>query len=267
MGAPGVSLYAVGCAGLVLPEGVTGLGGAPLRLVEAGGLVAVVSDAPGAKVRPERRHLAAHQNVQRALGTQADCLPVAFGIIVDRPGTLRTLLTRHADALHASLARIQGRVEMTLRVAWDVPNLAAYFVETVPGLREARDRAIADGSHAAKVELGEVFAGVLRDERQRHTDRVLSVLGTRSAESVVAPPKRDEDVLSAACLVDRSAIPEFEAAVYEAASHFDDHFRFDYSGPWAPYSFVSLNLSDEAQQIAGEADDEQVQEADASAGA
>jgi hypothetical protein len=29
----------------------------------------------------------------------------------------------------------------------------------------------------------------------------------------------------------------------EAAKLFDNHFSFDYNGPWPPYNFVNVNLS------------------------
>ena len=58
---------------------------------------------------------------------------------------------------------------------------------------------------------------------------------------------RDEkQVMNLACLVDRARAHDFEAAVLQAAALFDDHFSFDYSGPWPPYHFVSVRLADAA---------------------
>jgi len=34
----------------------------------------------------------------------------------------------------------------------------------------------------------------------------------------------------------------FRPAVFAAAQLFDNHFSFDFSGPWAPHNFVEIDL-------------------------
>jgi len=48
--------------------------------------------------------------------------------------------------------------------------------------------------------------------------------------------------MNLACLVPCQAQAEFEQEVFEAAKLFDNHFAFDYNGPWAPHNFVDLEL-------------------------
>ena len=58
MGSTGrVYVYGIGGADMALPDGMTGLGGAPVRLCQIGRLAAVVSDTEMEVVRAERRHL------------------------------------------------------------------------------------------------------------------------------------------------------------------------------------------------------------------
>ncbi len=35
---------------------------------------------------------------------------------------------------------------------------------------------------------------------------------------------------------------DFEAGVIEAARSFDNHFAFDFNGPWPPHNFVEIEL-------------------------
>ena len=86
----------------------------------------------------------------------------------------------------------------------------------------------------------QLFEELLSSDRDRHTDRVEQVLRSRCSEIKRSPCRGELEVMKLACLVDRSALPEFEAGVFQAASLFDDNFAFDYNGPWAPHNFVEM---------------------------
>ena len=45
-----------------------------------------------------------------------------------------------------------------------------------------------------------------------------------------------------ACLVERDGQRQWEEGVRQAAWLFDDHYRFDYNGPWPPYNFADIDL-------------------------
>jgi len=49
-------------------------------------------------------------------------------------------------------------------------------------------------------------------------------------------------IIKLACLVRKNHRQLWEDGLREAASHFDHHYRFDYSGPCPPYSFVDVKL-------------------------
>ena len=55
-------------------------------------------------------------------------------------------------------------------------------------------------------------------------------------------PGDERLIMKLACLVPRDRQAEWEEGVRRAASLFDDHYRFDYNGPWPPYSFVDIDL-------------------------
>ncbi|MEM7754698.1 MAG: GvpL/GvpF family gas vesicle protein [Planctomycetota bacterium] len=243
-------LYAIGPAdeasGLDLVDFVeAGLNGTSVDVVTSGQLAAYVSDVPAKKVRPVRKHLAAHHAVLRNLALQTTALPMSFGMIAEDESEVVDLLESRHDDLAERVVRLAGRIEMTLRVRWDVENVFQMFVETSEDLRAARDAIVAAGpaDRDEKIAAGELFAKLL--EQARDTDKASladDLLG--GCEEVRWNDPRDEtESVSLAALVHRDAIDDFEAAVHRAAEAFDDRYVFDLGGPHPPHSFVSVQLS------------------------
>ncbi|GAA3385431.1 GvpL/GvpF family gas vesicle protein [Streptomyces racemochromogenes] len=93
-------------------DGLTGVGAdpAPLRAVTAGSLRAVVSDVDE-EIRPRRRDLAAHQEVQERLMADGTVLPLQFGYTAPDDLAVTEVLQEGADAYLEALERLDGCVE------------------------------------------------------------------------------------------------------------------------------------------------------------
>jgi hypothetical protein len=244
-------LYAIADANTAVPEGLTGLGDAPVESLPIGRLNVVVSPIANTRLRPERRHLAAHQGVLRSMMNISTVLPVGFGMIVNSKGKLLSIIQNAEHAFLEQLDEVRGRVEMSLRVSWDVPNIFQFFIENESDLRAARDAMINNGSpHAAKVALGQMFEKLIAQRRDDHAARVVNALEGLAQDLLQDAPKSDSEVLRISALVDRASLDAFEARVHEVATTFDTSYRFDYSGPWAPHNFVKLDLEDGLQSKA-----------------
>lgn len=227
--------------------GFSGIDGREVHVISAGQVAAVVSDVPNKKIRPERRHLAAHQEVLKHLMKETTILPASFGIIADDILAIRKILNSHQDTFKQELNRVVGKVEMGLRVSWDVPNIFQYFVDTHPELRGTRDHLLSSDkglSQEEKIKLGQMFDRLLKEDRESHTERVTEIVRPCCVEIKSNPPKREQDVMDLACLINHKKQQEFEALVLKAASLFDNNFAFNYNGPWAPHNFVDLELKD-----------------------
>lgn len=238
-------LYAIVPGKASRTYGDFGLNSSRVYAISAGDLAAVVSDAPNGKIRPERQHLAAHQAVLKRLMTETALLPVSFGVVADGPQALRRVLAENRETLLEQLARVTDKVEMGLRITWDVPNIFEYFVTIHPELRAARDRLLGPQRKATqndKIELGRMFDRLLTQDREAHIARVEEVLAPRCVEIKHNPPRNEEEVANLACLVERGAQAGFEAGVFAAAKSFDNNFAFDFNGPWPPYNFVQIRL-------------------------
>jgi hypothetical protein len=245
-GLRGKYIYALAPGDQPREYGSLGINGGHVYTISNGKVAAVVSDVPNQKIRPERRHFAAHQAVLKKLMEEGPVLPMTFGMISSGHKAVMEILSRNSKAVGKQLARVAGKVEMGLRVSWDVANIFEYLVNTHPDLRAARDRLLAANRNLTqdeKIELGHLFETVLNTDRERHYSSVEAVLEPCCTEIKSNKCRAEREVMNLACLVARDSLKEFEAGIFEAARLFDDNFAFDYNGPWAPHNFVNLEIT------------------------
>jgi len=222
-----------------------GINGGNVYTIPNKDVAAVVSDISNVKLRPERRHFAAHQGVLRKLMEEGDLLPMSFGIVSQSQKSLHSLLERNHKAILSQLNRVSGKVEMGLRVAWDVPNIFEYLVISHSELRTARDRLFRGDRRPAQdemIEIGRMVDNLINSDRDQHTERVEKILARSCCEIKRSKCRDEREVMNLACLVRRDLLKDFEEAVFKAAGLFDHSFAFDYNGPWAPHNFVELNV-------------------------
>ncbi len=241
--AGGTYLYAV----LAGPEGIGGLGsigveGGEVYGVTAGEVTAAVSRVSRPRLRPERRHLLAHQAVLRRLMEHTTVLPAAFGHVAWSDDAVRDWLRESGARFREQLAHVAGKVEMGLRVRWSTPDLVAYFVAAHPELAAARDRLRErpEPGREALIAVGKLFEALREADREAYAERVAAVLREHGIEPKPQPPREEREVMNLACLVPREAVGTFERVVEAAAAGFDEHFNFEFNGPWAPHRFTAL---------------------------
>jgi hypothetical protein len=213
--------------------------------ISGGQVSAVVSDVAAENLRPERARLTAHHEVLKLLMAETTPLPMSFGIVADSPAAVRRMLARNQEVLFDQLMQVAGKVEMGLRIAWDVANIFEYFVNVHPELRLARDRLLGSNcqpTQEQKIEVGRMFDRLLNDDREAHADLAMRIFASHECEIKQLKCRNEREAMNLACLVKREAASEFEAAVFEIAKQFDNNFALDYNGPWAPHNFVNVDL-------------------------
>jgi hypothetical protein len=223
----------------------SGLDGSMVYSIGDDQLAVVVSNLPNQKLRPERRRLAAHHDVLRRLMLDHAVLPIAFGVLADGHEDVRRILRINQDAFIDQLAHVRGRVEMGLRVTWDVANIFEYMIGQHQELRSLRDRIFRGGrepSQDDKIDLGRAFDRLLNSNREAYYGRITEALDSHTVDIKSNPPRTEREVLNLACLVERDQQPGFEQAVLAAARRFDNNFAFDINGPWAAHNFVDISL-------------------------
>ena len=225
--------------------------------IDGGELTAVVSDVPTREeLRPERRLLAAHQRVlDRVIDASPAVLPVAFGTVADSSAGVRELLDRYQEDFSQQIERIEGKVEMGVRLTYHAsnPNLFEFLVASSPELLAERDRVTRSGrelTREEKIDLGQQVDAVLGSKREEYAERLVQALGDLGIDSKLNPLRNESELVNLAVLVPKDRRAEFDAAIQSAASLFPDSFVIEQVGPFPPYDFVEMHLTAPA---AGEA--------------
>ena len=210
-------------------------------------IAALVSHNPLTKIKPLRDNLTLHHQVIKEAIQNFTIIPMVFGHIVRGAGEIRRLLEINYPEIDQELNRLGNKVEMGLKVLWDMDNIFEYFVNRDRELRDFRDRIFGRSrqpTQGEKIDLGRLFESKLNKERERHAAKVVRVLGNYTVESKVIPPTHEKMVMNGAFLIERGKEGLFEERVHLAAGLFDGNFTFDYSGPWAPHNFIALKLTE-----------------------
>jgi hypothetical protein len=244
----GVYLYAIVQEVPVQDIGPIGLEGAEVYTIAEGQLRAVVSDAPDTEeLRPERRHLEAHQAVVNSVLERSPVLlPVSFGTIAGDEDEVRRLLRRYADELAEQMDRLGGKAQMNVRLSYAGPSIFEYLVnERRPDLRDLRDATFSGGTatREEKIDFGQKIDAALNELRDELTQQLAQALSPRCSETKRLQPRSEQEMARLACLVAKDSPKELDAAVEEAARSFDDRFILEQSGPFPPYDFAELHLT------------------------
>jgi hypothetical protein len=239
--------------------GPIGLAGEEVYTIAEGGLRAVVSDlelASGVELRPERKHLAAHQAVLTKLHQASDVvLPVSFGTIADDEDGIRRLLHKYGDELMLEMERVKGKTQMNIRLAYttDKPGVFDFLLERRGDLASLRDSLFGGGQEAsrdAKIDFGQKIEAALNELRAEVGQKLESALRGACDEIKGLATRGETELARFACLVGKEQTAELERAVNDAARAFPDSFEMEFSGPFPPYDFTEMHLEAEEGSIA-----------------
>jgi hypothetical protein len=233
-------------------ERVGGVAGAPVQVIEQGGLTAVVSPVSLAEFGEEalRRNLEdlewlestarAHHAVVDAAAASAATVPLGLATVYRSEDRVRKALRERSEEFTRALGRITGRTEWGVKAYADLrqatPSGAA--TEEAPAARPGtsylqRRRA---EQHTEEEARREVLAIAERIDTEL---RDLAATGRlHRPQDPQLSGERGWMILNAAYLVDDARADDFRAAVARLAD-LRPEIRLQLTGPWAPYSFAT----------------------------
>ncbi|MGX4688889.1 GvpL/GvpF family gas vesicle protein [Streptomyces sp. JNUCC 63] len=235
-----------------LPEGMGGVGDPPreVRVLKAGELAAVVSDAPEG-LRPKRKDLLAHQNVLGEIGAAGCVLPMRFGSVSPDDDTVTGVLTERAEHYLERLRELDGKVEYNVKGSHVEEAVLHRVMAENPEIRSLAEanRLSGGGSFDDKIRLGEMVAAAVQAREAGDGGEVLRALRGVAA-AVSEGPQSTGWLVNASFLVDRDSAEEFLAAVEQARKNLS-HLELRVNGPLPPYSFVEPGPAEPAGTTAG----------------
>lgn len=233
--------------GAALQAQLTGVAGAPPKLLPHHGLVAVVSEVPERDFAegPLKAHLEdldwltatarAHQGVIDALTAVTTPLPLRLGTVFRDDSGVRVMMEAGEEAFRRTLDRLEGRVEWGVKVYLDTeaaetdrpPEKAA------SGRDYLRQRRTRSRSHEEMWQKAETFSRRLHESLSGRAED----FRLHAPQNPTLSGSAGRNVLNAAYLVPRGKSEEFVKAVDRTK---DDApgLRVELTGPWAAYSFT-----------------------------
>jgi Gas vesicle synthesis protein GvpL/GvpF len=114
-------------------------------------------------------------------------------------------------------------------------------------LRESLRGRPGPATYYERIRLGELVANAVAGKREEISGLVAGTLGRFAAATKLGDPLHEQMLANVAFLVDRSRLPEFDAAVDALDRELDEHVRLRYTGPLPPHNFVDVEAGTEAQ--------------------
>jgi hypothetical protein len=227
-------VYALTRSTIDAPPDEVGLDGRPLDVVRYEHVAAVISahDA-GARPRPTAQNVLRHERVVESTMSRGPVLPARFGTMYATRDKLEEALRRGHDALRLGLDRVEGCVELGVRVlSSDKP------AEPAP-------------VHSGREYMLAKLAGErARAAARRRAEEAVAPLADLAAGVVVRDPRPSAPaLLTVAYLVVHDRVDTFKQAVQRLApAH--PAIRLLCTGPWPPYHFVPVLDAPEADRHA-----------------
>jgi hypothetical protein len=186
---------------------VDGVGGATRAYtIDYRSLAAVVSDID--TMDPERsdENLRAHDDVLQTIMYHdggRTVVPMGFGMTFTNTRTLKSVLRGGRRAFTKALRDVDGMVELGIKLVADEETTI---------------------------------------DRERVRDDVVERLATTSVQEAENDLFSDRLIMNRSYLVDRSARADFDRAVDAIIDEYSDRLSVQYTGPWAPYNFVDIEI-------------------------
>jgi Gas vesicle synthesis protein GvpL/GvpF len=227
-----------GTTGALPREGVAG---AAVAALEREPLAAIVSELPEDGLRVRRRDLFRHLGVLESVFAETTIVPCAFGtVLATEEAVADELLGERRDELLGLLERLDGRVQMNVKISHDEDAVLAEIVASDPEIARLRQRSRALGAAAyfENIRLGELVAAALVAVRGRDADRIVARLAGRADDVLIEEDA--EVVVKGSFLIRRDRLDEWDAELGAVAESEAPRLRFDVVGPLPPTAFSTL---------------------------
>ena len=193
------------------------------------------------EIQPTRKNLINHQKVTESILQEASVLPFSFGMVVDDMDKLEDLIAEQGDELKQKLDKIEGKIELSLKIMWE--NMEPVFAEVVTENAEIQQKREFLAKHNIqdqneKIALGRMVEEALTAKKDWMLSRVITKLSSKSLDHRVLKNVNDEMFANLAFLIDKNDEKAFDESVNALSEEMTENIKFKYVGPLAPYNFL-----------------------------
>ena len=236
-----VYVYGVVAASAHIPDTLRGVEDAAVWSLPYENIAAVVSSRAAEPLRASASSLKAHSRVLDQLTSTTTVLPLRFGtVLTDEESVVDSMLRPNAGELESLLDRLDGHVQLTVKVFHDEDEVITDIVRSDTRVRQLSKKVQGVPPAAAyydRITLGQEIARAVEERKHTAAGPLFEALAPLSSDAVTKDLRQNLLVLDADFLVPRRAVNEFDAAVDSLAQKHPE-LEFRYLGPMPAYSFA-----------------------------
>jgi hypothetical protein len=222
--------------------GAIGINGEEAYTIHYKEIAAVVSNATENRYEVLEEGIT-HQKVVEAVKSDFCLVPMAFGQ-VSTEADVRAFLSKNYYELKGILDKLDGKVELGLKVMWKMDAILREIAKSNDRIRILNKQISSkpkDRTYQLRIELGKVVAKELEKKGKHVTAEIYKRLRPLSVDSKENKLLSDEMIVNAAFLVEREKEKEFDAMVNRIDDEYGEKVNMKYViSP--PYNFVNLRL-------------------------
>jgi hypothetical protein len=220
--------------------GPVGLDNETVHSINYKGVGALVSDYPRVdSIKLLRKNLAPYHQVNKKASEQFTTIPARFGQIARDAGEVDIALRKNYQPIQKELARLDGKVEMGLKISWNVEDVFEYFIGKDDKLRILRNKLMNGNkppNQSDLINFGHYFHERMDQARKQITETTLAALP--SGEARTEDIHEDKMVTNATLLIEKVLLNQLENTIEELSMSMGSEYNLKLDGPWPPFSFV-----------------------------
>lgn len=181
-----------------------GLREKPITIMPYNDIGVLVSKYPFLNPILDEKEAMKHADILKKIAKKTTSIPMAFGNVFNDEKILESVLKKSYNAIKESLGKIENKIELGVKV---IKNNESNMITN----------------------------------EDKITEEILNSLNNLSVKSVQGENFSERLLLNHSFLVEKNNFSKFSSAIANLEKKYKQ-FKFIYTGPWPPYSFVNIHI-------------------------
>lgn len=206
--------------------------------------IAMVVTRVADEVLPSRENMLAHEKIISRLLNSYTVIPFSFGNIFRTKEDVIRILEVLYDQFQLLLPALENKIEVGLKL-FGKEEWLDKKVKSVAKMVELNNKLklkSEDESLFERVKLGEMAKSFYISLQNELKESIIEPLSALAEATKINDSLSERMIVNAAFLINRNEEKQFDAKVNELYQQWHNALEFKYTGPWAPYNFISIKL-------------------------
>lgn len=230
--------------------GKIGIDGTAVYTITYNNISAVVSDTPLVEYEPSEANALAHEKVVEHVMQKRTVLPLGFGNIFINENRVEWLLTKFYRTFKIYLKKLDGKVEMGVKVFYDLETARRSIKNTNNKIKKLKEPMASEhpkedqfSKEKLVITTTRKFAEEVSRKAYECGVRIYEVLGKVAVDSRLMKRISDDMIMNGTFLVNRDKMAQFEKTLETLRKEYENQgLKFQQSGPWPPYNFAHMQI-------------------------